>query len=201
MTAKTTHSPVRGNAKSPKPALLLGARVRAFRRAKGWTVDELAKAVGVDKAHVSRIENNLKTPSIATIARMGQALDVSMGHLLGETLDKSDIKVTRGESLGALAEAAEPALHQFVPLLHGDKVGAFEAFIVFPGPDAGQTEAQHGGQEMLYILSGTVDVIFQSHSVRLSGGDCIHFPGYLEHRLCRVGRGKAKALLVLSDGQ
>lgn len=201
MSTPTTQQPARGGAKKIKPALLLGARVRAFRRAKGWTLDELAKAVGVDKAHISRIENNLKTPSIATIAKMGQALDVSMGHLLGETLDKSDIKVTRGESLGVIGEATEPALHQFVPLLHGDKVGAFEAFIIFPGPDAGQTEAQHGGQEMLYILAGVVDVIFRSHSVRLSGGDCIHFPGHLEHRLCRVGRARAKALLVLSDDQ
>lgn len=178
---------------------MMGARVRAFRRGKGWTVEQLAAAVSVDKAHISRIENNLKMPSIAAIARISHALGVTMGHLLGETLDKSDIRVTRGASLGGHVEAHEPALHRFVPLLHGGKVGAFEAFIIFPGPEAGQTEAQHGGQEMLYILSGSIDVRFLRHTIRLDRGDCIHFPGYLEHRLCRVGRTQAKALLVLSD--
>lgn len=178
---------------------MMGARVRAFRRAKGWTVEQLAAAVAVDKAHISRIENNLKTPSIATIAKISHALGVTMGHLLGETQDKSDIKVTRGDSLPGQVDAHEPALHRFFPLLHGDKVGAFEAFIIFPGLDAGLLEAQHGGQEMLYILSGSVDVRFLRHTIRLGSGDCIHFPGYLEHRLCRVGRARAKALLVLSD--
>lgn len=201
MTPKSAKALPKPETKNLKPAFLLGARVRALRRARGWTVEDLANAVGVDKAHISRIENNLKTPSIATIAKMSQSLEVPMAQLLGETLNKSDIKVTRGESLDRMSEAHEPALHQFVPLLHGDTVNAFEAFIIFPGPDAGQTEAQHGGQEMLYILAGVVDVIFQSHSVRLSGGDCIHFPGHLEHRLCRVGRARAKALLVLSDDQ
>ena len=199
MTIKTFKQASRPAVKTLTPTLLMGARVRASRRSKGWTVEQLALAVGIDKAHISRIENDLKTPSIATIAKMSHALGVSMGHLLGETLDKSDIKVTRGDSLPDTADAHEPALHRFFPVLHGDKVGAFEAFIVFPGADAGHIEAQHGGQEMIYILSGSVDVSFLRHTIRLGRGDCIHFPGYLEHRLCRVGRAKAKALLVLSD--
>ncbi|QJW85581.1 cupin domain-containing protein [Ramlibacter terrae] len=52
---------------------------------------------------------------------------------------------------------------------------------------------------MLYILSGTVEVVFHDHSVQVGKGDCIHFPGYLQHRLRRVGRAKAVALLVLSN--
>ncbi|HZY16650.1 MAG TPA: cupin domain-containing protein, partial [Ramlibacter sp.] len=88
---------------------------------------------------------------------------------------------------------------QFVPLLHGSATGAFEAFLLYPGLDPGVTEARHAGQEMLYILSGTVEVVFHSHSVRVEKGDCIQFPGYLQHRLRRVGRAKAVALLVLSN--
>lgn len=182
--------------------LMLGARVRQLRRLRGLTVDELARAVDVDKAHISRIENNLKTPSIATLAQMAKALGVSIGHLLGETLDKAEIKVTRAAELSEPSEpssAQEASQHQFIPLLHGESVGAFEAFLVYPGPEPGATEARHAGQEMLYILAGTVEVMFQDHSVQVTRGDCIHFPGYLQHRLRRVGRAKAMALLVLSN--
>lgn len=179
--------------------LLLGARLRQLRRLKGLTVEELARAVDVDKAHISRIENNLKTPSIATLAQMAKALSVSIGHLLGETLDKEEIKVTRAAQLDGRPQGQEPAQHHFVPLLHGEAVGSFEAFLLYPGLDAGATEARHAGQEMLYILSGTVEVIFPNHSVQVGQGDCIHFPGYLQHRLRRVGRAKAAALVVLSN--
>lgn len=187
-------------APTPDSPLLVGARLRRLRRAKGLTVEELARAVDVDKAHISRIENDLKTPSIATLAQMARALGVSIGHLLGETLDTEEIKVTRAAELDIPATATEPAQHAFLPLLHGSAVGSFEAFLVYPGSDAGMTEARHAGQEMLYILAGTVEVVFHNHAVRVEKGDCIHFPGYLQHRLRRVGRAKAMALLVLSNG-
>jgi transcriptional regulator with XRE-family HTH domain len=183
---------------APADPLLVGARLRRLRRARGMTLDELARGVGVDKAHVSRLENNRKVPSVAMLAGLARTLGVSIGHLLGETLDKEEIKVTRAAQLESATAGADGA-HAFVPLLHGDAVGSFEAFLVRPGADPGATEAQHAGQEMLYILAGTVEVIFHSHTVQVSRGDCIHFPGYLQHRLRRVGRAQAMALLVLSN--
>jgi transcriptional regulator with XRE-family HTH domain len=187
---------------APAAPTLLGARVRQLRRRRGMTVEELARAVDVDKAHVSRIENNRKQPSVAMLAQLAKALGTSIGHLLGETLDKAEIKVTRATELGAILEAQhqrEPGEHHFTPLLHGKAVGSFEAFLVHPGADAGTTEARHSGQEMLYIVAGTVEVVFHDHVVTLGQGDCIHFPGYLHHRLRRAGRAKATALLVLSN--
>lgn len=184
------------------PTTLLGARLKLLRRRKGLTVEQLAQAVGVDKAHVSRIENNLKSPSVGMLAQLAQALGTSIGHLLGETLDKADIKVTRAAELDAQDDTIkerEPGEHRFMPLLHGKAVGSFEAFLVHPGPDAGATEARHAGQEMLYIVAGTVEVMFHDHAVVLKQGDCIHFPGFLQHRLRRLGRAKATALLVLSN--
>lgn len=182
------------------PPLNIGPRVRALRRERGLTVEEFGLAVEVNKAHVSRIERGLKTPSIGTIARMAKVLGVSIGHLVGETFDKADIKVTRGSELGEPLEAEEPARHGFLPLLHGRSVSDFEAFLLYPSSSGGTVDAHHDGQEMLYVLAGTVEVIFADHVERLQAGDCIHFPGYLSHRVKRVGRARARALLVLSAG-
>lgn len=184
---------------APPPPV--GPRVRQLRRRRGLTVEELARAVDVDKAHISRIENNRKTPSVAMLAQLAKALNTSIGALLGETLDKAEIKVTRARELDAQPrpKSAEPGEHQFMPLLHGKAVASFEAFFVQPGTDPGTSEARHSGQEMLYIVAGTVEVMFHDHVVKLEQGDCIHFPGYLHHRLRRVGRGRASALLVLSN--
>ena len=185
----------------PDAAALVGARVRQLRRRRGLTVEELARAVEVDKAHISRIENSRKSPSVAMLSQLARTLGTSIGHLLGETLDKAEIKVTRATELDAarFQETADGGGHRFMPLLHGKSVGSFEAFLLHPGADAGTTEARHGGQEMLYIVAGTVEVMFHDHAVTLGQGDCIHFPGHLHHRLRRVGRGKATALLVLSN--
>ena len=89
--------------------------------------------------------------------------------------------------------------HRFLPLLHGRTVGSFEAFLFYPGTNADEVEGRHSGQEMVFVVAGAVEVIFRTHSVKLQRGDCVHFPGYLEHRLRRVGRAQAIALLVLSN--
>ncbi len=175
-----------------------GPRMKALRRLKQMTVEELGDAIGVNKAHISRLERGLKTPSISVMAKLATALGTSIGHLVGETLDKADIKVTRQSDLAPRYRADEPAQHQFAPLLHGHSVGSFEAFVIYPGADGAAVHAQHEGQEMLYVLSGTIDVSFSDRTERLTVGDCIHFPGYLTHALSRVGRAQARALLVLS---
>ncbi|MBU2408629.1 MAG: helix-turn-helix transcriptional regulator, partial [Gammaproteobacteria bacterium] len=43
-------------AKPRPPAIHIGPRVRTLRRARSMTVEELAQAIDVNKAHVSRIE-------------------------------------------------------------------------------------------------------------------------------------------------
>ncbi|MEO9101766.1 MAG: helix-turn-helix domain-containing protein [Rhodoferax sp.] len=182
------------------PPLYIGPRLRALRRRRGLTIAELGQAVHIDKAHVSRIERGLKTPSIGTLARIAKTLDAPIGYLIGETLDLSEVTVTRGEQLGVLLEPDESAQHSFAPLLHGGAVRDFEAFLVYPKHEGGALEAHHDGQEMIYMLTGTIDVIFSDHVERLRAGDCIHFPGYLSHRIARIGRARASALLVLSAG-
>jgi transcriptional regulator with XRE-family HTH domain len=188
----------RGKPLPAEPRTQLGAGLRRQRRARGLTMDELARRVGVDKAHLSRIENNLRSPSVSMLAQLAEALGVSMGYLLGETLDKTEVKVTRG----ALARATRRPTsegHFLLPLLHGESVGSFEAFLVAPGADPGAAEAQHAGQEMLFILSGKVQILFHTHTEEVGAGDCVHFPGHLQHRLRRVGRAKALALVVVSN--
>ncbi|MFT4193919.1 helix-turn-helix domain-containing protein [Ottowia sp.] len=177
----------------------VGARIRMLRRQRQLTVEELASAAGVHKAHISRLERGIKTPSIGLLSRIAAVLSTTMGHLAGETLDKTQVKITRADETAPRFAADEPMEHRFAPLLHGGSVGSFEAFVVYPGPSSGSTQAQHGGQEMLYVLAGTIDVSFADRTERLRAGDCIHFPGHLEHRIARVGRARAKALLVLSN--
>jgi transcriptional regulator with XRE-family HTH domain len=62
----------------------LGSAIRAFRlrrrqvhNGQPWTIEDLAVAMGADKAHLSRIERGLIVPNRATLLRMARALDLS----------------------------------------------------------------------------------------------------------------------------
>ncbi len=78
---------------------VLGKRVRSIRRRSGTTLDQLAEATGLNKGYLSRIESGEKTPSIATLLKLADALKVSTGQLFGEEVAKGDIQIVRARKL------------------------------------------------------------------------------------------------------
>lgn len=59
-----------------------GANVRAARKAKGWTQEELAHESGLAPVQVSRIERGVREIRLTTLVRLLAALDASPDLLL-----------------------------------------------------------------------------------------------------------------------
>ncbi|MCV3265196.1 helix-turn-helix transcriptional regulator [Vibrio harveyi] len=49
---------------------------KEIRKKKALTIQELAEISGVSEGHVSRLENGLKSPTISTLEKLANALDV-----------------------------------------------------------------------------------------------------------------------------
>ncbi len=63
-------------------AQLFGKRLRTIRKAAGIKQGPLAKALGVDPKHISRLERGKVKPSFDLICEAGKFLKVSPGVLL-----------------------------------------------------------------------------------------------------------------------
>ena len=59
-----------------------GANVRAARRAKGWTQEDLAHASGLATVQVSRVERGVREVRLTTILSLISALGVPPDRLL-----------------------------------------------------------------------------------------------------------------------
>lgn len=57
----------------------LGSRIKAFRKAKGLSQEQLAELVGIEQKHVSRLEVGTSYPTIDRLEKIAVALDVPMG--------------------------------------------------------------------------------------------------------------------------
>ncbi len=65
---------------------LIGSRVKAARRAKGITQEQLAEKLNFSAAEsVGHIECGRNRPSLSTLIRIAQTLDVSLDYLTGFT--------------------------------------------------------------------------------------------------------------------
>lgn len=57
--------------------------IKAARMTRGWTLDDLASATGIDKGTLSRIENNLVDVKLETALRVAAAFGKRVEELWG----------------------------------------------------------------------------------------------------------------------
>lgn len=58
--------------------VLLGARIKEIRKARGLTQEQLAEKIDVEQKHVSRIESGKNYPTIDRLEKMADALNVPL---------------------------------------------------------------------------------------------------------------------------
>lgn len=177
-------------------AQALGMRLRVLRQKKQLTLDALAGLCEMDKSYISRVERGKKSPSLATLIRLSEALGVSVGALFGDGVGAEDIQVFRGSDRVTVQPMATGA-----PYLEaiGIKSEILSTFLLHPQEDSQVVGhgSVHTGEECVFVLAGEVEVIFDARKVRLKPQDCVHFPGIVPHKIRRIGAAPALVLLIV----
>ncbi|MFC0387578.1 helix-turn-helix domain-containing protein [Muricoccus vinaceus] len=177
-------------------AAAVGARIRELRQGRDMTLEAVAEAAGLDKGYLSRLERGMKNPSIATVLRLSEALGVPVAELFGERLAEHAVRVTRVPDRLPLTSATA-ATHGIEALSRNGAV--LEAFVLHPAAEfSAEGQAEHGGEELFFVLQGTVEVRFADRGFVLEKGDCAQFSGHLAHRIRRVGDEPASAIVAVT---
>ena len=64
--------------------VLVGSVIRGLREKKGKTQEVVSGLAGLDRTHYSKIERGLRSPTLDTLFRIAQALDMKPHELLLE---------------------------------------------------------------------------------------------------------------------
>lgn len=88
---------------------MLSENIKASRKKKGLSQEELARELHIVRQTVSKWEKGLSVPDAEMLIRIAQALDTSVGALLGETQQEE----TEPDSIKELAAKLELLNEQF----------------------------------------------------------------------------------------
>ena len=69
---------------------LLGKRLASIRKKRGWTQERLAEKTNLANNYISNIENNRSIPSLETLVKLCEALEVTPNDLLLGSSQASD---------------------------------------------------------------------------------------------------------------
>ena len=179
-------------------------RLKRLRELKRMTLEALAERTGLTKSYLSKVERGRSVPSIATAIKLAQAFDVAVGDLFGIGDSANDFVIVRkhqrkpfnrrdGQSAGYRYEAIAP----------GRAHGLYEAFVMQPPFNASSARDtfEHGGEEMIFVLKGKLELALPNHKMTLEAGDCIVFDAHLPHRSTSVGKQLAEALVIVTSSK
>lgn len=162
----------------------LGQRIRARRQELSLSLRELAERVELTASFLSQIERDLASPSIESLRKISQALDVPIFYFLVEPETKSPV-VRRDRRLKLML----PESHLTYELLTPDLNRKMEVFVaeLEPGNANIATRLLQDTEECIYVLQGELEIQLAEDVYRLGPGDSIYFEGPLLRRLTARG--------------
>lgn len=95
----------------------LGARLKEIRKARGLTQEALAEKVDLTPQYLSRLEAGHQSPSVETVARLAEALDLELCELF-DFGHQGTVKEVRERLRKLIQESNEQKLRLGLKLLH-----------------------------------------------------------------------------------
>ncbi len=180
----------------------IGPRLRRIRKHCGFTLEELAEKTDLTKGYLSKIETGKKVPPIATLSRISHAVECEIAYFFQDREDgdriEDRVSVVRSGERRQVVRGGSSFGYDYRSLAHRYHDKAMDPFVfTFPADIQGATYFEHDGEELVFILDGTVEFEIADKMLRLETGDSVYFDSSLPHRGRSIGDGNAQALVVI----
>lgn len=166
----------------------LGEELKKLRKDKKMTLKELSAKSGLSISFISQIERDLKTLTFTSLKKISEALDVNVNFFFDDNgTDPVDTSSLNGN------------------FSYKDLSGGMENPIFTPAVvelKAGETQHSpytHRGQEFIYVLAGSLEVIVSGEQRTLETGESIHIDSRVEHEWYNNTAETTEILLVSSN--
>lgn len=166
----------------------VGARLRAARRTRGWTLEQLAARASMSASTLSRLESGKRQASLELLVPLVRHLGIRIDDLVQP--ESPDPRVQRpvirrdGMIIAPLAPESSP--------IHTYKI-TYPPIKTLPEPRV------HDGYEWLYVLTGKLRLILGDRDLVLGHGEAAEFDTRIPHSISAAGGRPAQVLSIFND--
>ncbi|MFC4278267.1 XRE family transcriptional regulator [Achromobacter aloeverae] len=179
----------------------MSVKLKLLRVQAGLTLEALAQAAELTRSYVSKLERGVSTPSISAGLKIAKALGVTVEELFADTPDDDPVVISRaakGEARTADGTPRPPRVVSGAQPSH-----RMVAFVIAPSdePVRNHPMSHHKGEELLYVLKGSIALRLARRTETLHAGDSAHFNSSIPHKITSVGKVPASVLLVIAQDE
>lgn len=174
----------------------IGTKIRLLRQGNGLSLQQLAERSGVSAAAIHKIERNTMVPTITVLMKLARSLDRSVSYLVDEEDSQTSHAVlVRAKDRDPLLASREGVVMENLAGPSGRFAISAAMVTVAAGHDSGKSPIAHPGEDLVYLLSGSLE--FELDEVyRLGQGDTLHLRTDRPHRWRNPATRAAKAIWI-----
>ena len=171
------------NAPAPELESAIGRQVRQFRQERNFTLVALAQLAGLSRGMLSKIENGMTSPSLATLSALAQALNVPVTSLFRKYEEQRDATFVKANQGLVIERRGSQVGHEYQLLGHtvGKSISVEPYLITLSERSEVFPLFQHAGVEFIYLLDGEIVYRHGAKTYLLAPGDSLFFDSETPH--------------------
>jgi len=178
----------------------IGKRIKSLRAAKGFTLENLAKRTGFTKGYLSKVEKSKKAPPVSTLGNIARVFNVTISSLIGEESPRTSFCLVRKGERPLIARDGTAFGYSYEAMAYGYPNKIMEPFILtLPLGRKKKTFYQHEGEEILFVIQGSMKFIHGTEEYIVNEGDCVYFDSSIPHFGESIGRKEVKCFMVICN--
>jgi len=157
----------------------VGSIISRERKQRQMTIAELAAKAGISNGLLSQLERGLGNPSIETLSQLARTLSIPIGTFF-ETVSTPPGEVIHPHTRRRLMLEDTGMTYQ---LLVPDMQGSLSMLYIELPPGFSNVNApfNHHGEEVVFVLSGSIEIHIGDREWVLAPGDSIRFHSTVDH--------------------
>ena len=178
----------------------IGRRLRQLRKERGLTLAKLGAATDLSPAVLSRIENGLIMPPIPTLQRISSALKIDISLFFSQQELRRFVVSRQGKRKVTYSERGSTGkpTYEVERLAEGFHNPFMEPIVatLLARNHRDFKAVMHGGQELLYVLEGKLELSLGDRTFILKKGDAVYYDANIPHKGISLSKKPAKTLNV-----
>jgi transcriptional regulator with XRE-family HTH domain len=179
---------------------LIGEKLRTMRLKKSMGLVELGKHTGLSPAMLSKLERGKLFPTLPTLLRIAMVFGVGLEFFFTDERKRHVASIVRKHERMRFPDNpnTNAISYNFESLDFRANDRKLNAYYAEFEPLASEKMKlhQHHGVELLYVISGKLDLMIGSDTHTLDEGDAIYFDSAVRHGYRRSSKGTCSAIIV-----
>lgn len=166
----------------------IGSKIRQIRVQHNMTQKEVANSCDFTTSLLSKIENNVVLPPIATLQKIANCFGVKMSVLLEDTAEQISASHTKNPMHEVEKFVKTEKGYSLLPLAGDFMQKRFQPMIVYSNKKAKMRNQMlyHKGEEFIFIIKGSMVFMVDHQDYSLREGDSLYFDAAKIHGIKNV---------------